>query len=276
MIAISALVMLGLAAGAALAQTQGAPAERDWTTGQQPTTLPPIVRAILVEALAREEEIKRRGPLRIAWPYDLPICLYEHRSCDPFFPLPICLFEHGLCGAVNRDGSIAIAPRFDFVDKFHEGRALVRLGGLYGYVDLNGKVVVEPRYPIAGRYRLGYAEVDVNGKSALIDLEGRQVLEPRFARAGAFTKGVFWVNDGVRDYRGPSGSATFAGVEVNSGSTQIVFVRGKWGLVDASGAWIRPPEFSDIAIFDSDKSDLMWAKAGTDWGLIKPDGTWLD
>ena len=99
---------------------------------------------------------------------------------------------------MNRDGGIAVAPRFDFVDEFHEGRALVRLGGLYGFVDSNGKVVIEPQYALAGRYRLGYAEVDIDGKSALIDREGRPVLEPRFARAGAFTKGVFWVNDGVR------------------------------------------------------------------------------
>ena len=27
------------------------------------------------------------------------------------FPLPICAFPRGLCGAVNRDGTIAVAPR---------------------------------------------------------------------------------------------------------------------------------------------------------------------
>jgi hypothetical protein len=276
MVSISVLLVVVLAAGAASTQTPGSATEQNVTTGQPAANLPPIVRAILAEALVKEEEIKRRGAMGVTWPYALPLCLSEKRPCGVAFPLPICLFEHGLCGAVNRDGSIAVAPRFDFVDEFHEGRALVRLGGLYGFVDLNGKVVVEPQYALAGRYRLGHAEVDIDGKSALIDREGRQVLEPRFARAGAFTKGVFWVNDGVRDYRGPAAGAIFAAVEVNSGLSQYVFARaGRWGLVDAAGTWIRRPEFTDIAIFDPENRDLMWAKADTGWGLIRPDGTWL-
>lgn len=275
-IVISALVVAVLAAGAASTQTPGGATEQNPATGQQGTALPAIVKAILAEALAKEEEIKRRGAMRVTWPYALPLCLSEKRPCGVAFPLPICLFEHGLCGAVNRDGSIAVAPRFDFVDEFHEGRALVRLGGLYGFVDSNGKVVIEPQYALAGRYRLGYAEVDIDGKSALIDREGRPVLEPRFARAGAFTKGVFWVNDGVRIYRGPVAGAIFAAVGLTSGATQIVFVaRGRWGLVDAAGTWIRRPEFTEIAIFDPENSDLMWAKTEAGWGLIKPDGTWF-
>ena len=191
-IVASAFVVLVLAACVVSAQTPGG------ATEQPSAKLPPAVRAILAEALATEQEIRRRGPMRVTWPYAMPLCLSDHRRCVVTFPLPVCMFEHGLCGAVNREGSIAVAPKFDFVDEFHENRALVRLGGLYGFVDLNGKIVVEPQYALAGRYRNGYAEVDIDGKSALIDREGRQVLEPRFARAGAFARNVFWVFDGAR------------------------------------------------------------------------------
>jgi hypothetical protein len=48
------------------------------------------------------------------------------------FPLPICAFPGGLCGAVNRDGTIAVRPQYDWVGKFWDKRAAVRLGGLYG------------------------------------------------------------------------------------------------------------------------------------------------
>ena len=269
-IVASALVVFVLAARVASAQTPGGVA------GQPSAKLPPAVGAILAEALATEQEIKRRGERRVTWPYAMPLCLSENRPCGVVFPLPICMFEHGLCGAVNRDGSIAVEPRFDFIDEFHEDRALVRLGGLYGFVDSNGKVVVEPQYALAGRYRNGYAEVDIGGKSALIDREGRQILEPRFARAGAFATNAFWVYDGARSYRGPVAGAIFAAIEVNSGTTQYVFAReGRWGLVDAAGEWIRKPEFTEIAIFDPANLDLMWAKTDAGWGLIKPDGTWF-
>jgi hypothetical protein len=116
----------------------------------------PIARTFLNDALAKEDELKRRGPRRVTF-----------FPASVSFPLPICLFEGGLCGAVNRDGSIVVEPRFDFVDDFHEGRARVRSGGLYGYVDLRGRLVVEPQYPIAGRYYRGLAEVDIGGKPAL-------------------------------------------------------------------------------------------------------------
>ena len=72
-----------------------------------------------------------------------------------------------------------MAPEFDWVDTFHEGRALVRLGGLYGYVDTEGRRIVEPQYEIAGVYRGGLAEVSISDKtttlaSATVKVEQRE------------------------------------------------------------------------------------------------------
>src|SRR5262245_15773749 len=53
----------------------------------------------------------------------------------PVFPLATCTFRGGLCGAVRRDGTVAVPPRYDWVGAFADGRAAVRLGGLYGFVD---------------------------------------------------------------------------------------------------------------------------------------------
>lgn len=260
--------MLSTGAGRRLAMLAGfvvcvivaAPASVQSQTDTKSDTLSPIARALLADALAAEDAAKRRGPRRVA------------RVVS--FPLPTCAFERGLCGAVNRDGSIVVVPRFDFVDDFHEGRAVVRLGGLYGYVDLQGRVVVEPQYALAGRYRLGLAEVDVGGKSALIDLDGKEVLAPRFAGAIPFTKTVFWVNDGVRDL-GPlrPGREELAGVPFRPTGNRLR-PNAKWGLIDANGTWIREPEFNDIAGFDPENPELMWAMAGLKYGLIRPDGSW--
>jgi hypothetical protein len=40
------------------------------------------------------------------------------------------LFRDGLCGAVRCDLTVAVPPRFDWVGRFSQGRAAVRLGGL--------------------------------------------------------------------------------------------------------------------------------------------------
>jgi hypothetical protein len=258
----SLLVIVAIAASWTYvnAQTSNVPAEARSAMRRQIGTLSPIASAALAEALAREKEAKRRGWRHVAGP---PVS----------FPLPLCLFERGLCGAVNRDGGIVVEPRFDFVDEFHEGRAVVRFGGRYGYVDTNGKVVTSPQYAIAGRYRLGLAEVDIGGKSALIDLGGRQVLAPRFASAIPFTRDVFWVADGTREQHKLHGREEFSGPAFRP-TGNVLRSNAKWGLIDATGTWIREPDFRDIAGFDPENDHLMWAQAGTGWGLIRPDGSW--
>src|SRR5262249_38400296 len=64
------------------------------------------------------------------------------------FPLPMCAFPGGLCGAVRRDGSVAVPPRYDWVGLFSDGRAAVRANGVYGFVDEDGHEIVPPHYRI--------------------------------------------------------------------------------------------------------------------------------
>jgi WG containing repeat len=47
------------------------------------------------------------------------------------FPLAMCAFHGGLFGAVNRDGTVAVPPRYDWVGTFSDGRAAIRVSGLY-------------------------------------------------------------------------------------------------------------------------------------------------
>jgi WG containing repeat len=186
------------------------------------------------------------------------------------FPLPSCIFPGGLCGAINRDGSVAVAPRYDWVDRFYEGRALVRLNGLYGYIDAAGRVVDEPKYESAGTYSDGLAEVSIGGLSALIDLEGRLVLKPKFARALVFTSDAFWVNDGAR-------SPSFSRYQSPPGVARLneVYANGKWGLIARTGEWIRKPEFTEFGTFNLYDRSVALVKAKAGWGVIRPDGTWL-
>jgi hypothetical protein len=105
----------------------------------------------------------------------------DGRSWRMMFPQPTCLFRGGLCGAVRRDLTVAVPPRYDWVGRFFEGRAAVRLSGLYGFVDEDGREIVEPKYRIVGDYDgFGFAQVDVNGKSGLIDRDGKMVIEPKY------------------------------------------------------------------------------------------------
>src|SRR5262245_40202282 len=70
-------------------------------------------------------------------------------------PLAMCTFRGGLCGAVRRDGTVAIPPRYDWIGTFSDNRAAVRIGGLYGFVDEEGHEVIKPQYRIVDDFKFG-------------------------------------------------------------------------------------------------------------------------
>ena len=261
---ISAVALLAMLFPLARAFSQGESptTAASHTANQGAATLLPIGRAVLAAALAAEERVNSRGTF-----------------ASISFPLPMCGFAGGLCGAVNRDGTVAVAPTFDWVDRFYEGRALVRSGGLYGYVDTTGRIISRPQYEIAGAYSRGFAQVDDAGKSGLLDLEGQTVVEPRFGFVVPFTADRFWVTHERVISDGAPGTEQFSNGflrPVTIGDrAKTIWPRGGWGLIDRAGSWIREPMFSQIRIFDRSDNSLMWAKTDAGWGVIKADGSWL-
>jgi hypothetical protein len=146
----------------------------------KPLDLTPAGRAILQGKIAVDGQplYDRPGPTRPAT-----------------FPLAMCTFPGGLCGAVRRDGTLAVSPRYDWVGTFSENRAAVRIGGLYGFVDEEGREVVMPQYRIVDDYKFGFAQVDVSGKSGLIDRDGTMVIEPKYGFIHAIGPDRFRVSE---------------------------------------------------------------------------------
>lgn len=161
------------------------------------------------------------------------------------FPFPMCTFPDGLCGAVRRNGTVAVPPRYDWVGNFSGGRAPVRSGGLYGFVDENGREVVPPRYRIVGDYRFGFAQVDIDGKSGAIDLDGKLAIEPRYGAVEAIAADRFRVSD-KRQLRGTSGSEDFPSGTVvvlrrDEGTISDSSEEPKFEIIDRTGRLIEPP-----------------------------------
>jgi WG repeat protein len=195
------------------------------------------------------------------------------------FPLAMCTFSGGLCGAVRRDGTVAVPPRYDWVGPFAENRAAVRLHGLYGFVDEDGRETVQPQYRIVEDYHFGFAEVDVDGKSGIIDRDGKMVIEPKYGSINAIGPDRFRVTTG--------GSRASL---LDAGSSDIHFLRGggadasgmpidsSTGIIDLSGRWIEPllPSLSSLSSsFDKNDSSLRWTRKDKLWGLAHADGSWL-
>jgi hypothetical protein len=196
------------------------------------------------------------------------------------FPLAMCTFPSGLCGAVRRDGTVAVFPRYDWVGTFSENRAAVRVDGLYGFVDEEGREVVKPHYRIVDDYKFGFAQVDVDGKSGLIDRDGKMVIEPKYGSIRAISPDRFRVSD-LRQLGGTMGSEDFSGIRTVFTASGGVSISGflpeptdtATDVIDISGQWIVPPSTSRE--FDKDDPSIRWLERDKLWGLTRADGSWL-
>jgi hypothetical protein len=204
------------------------------------------------------------------------------------FPLPTCMFPGGLCGAVHRDGTVAVPPRYDWVGMFSDNRAAVRVGGLYGFVDEEGREVVKPQYRLVDDYKFGFAQVDVDGKSGLIDRDGDLVVEPKYGFIQAIARDRFAVSE-RRQLGGVTGGEDFSGTRVAftaSGDVSVSVVGLFLGpgndeaaiasdVVDISGQRIGPSRPSWSPRFDKDDPSIRWVRRDKLWGLARSDGGWL-
>jgi hypothetical protein len=199
------------------------------------------------------------------------------------FPLATCMFPGGLCGAVRRDGTVAVPPRFDWVGTFSDNRAAVRVGGLYGFVDEEGREVVKPQYRIVDDYKFGFAQVDVDGKSGLIDRDGKMIIEPKFGLIRAMGPDRFLVSE-RRQLGGMIGGENFTGVrseflarvfELPVERRMAMFPDPTAGVIDISGQWVEPPNTSPSLAFAEDDPSSRWVQRDKLWGLAHADGSWL-
>jgi hypothetical protein len=194
-------------------------------------------------------------------------------------PLPTCMFPSGLCGAVHRDGSVAVPPRYDWVGQFVESRAAVRVGGLYGFVDETGREIVTPQYRIVDDYKHGFAQVDVDGKSGLIDRDGKMVMEPKYGFIEAIGPDRFRVSE-RRRLGGLMGGEDFSGVQVKYTPSGLsisdpALTSGVQAteVIDSSGQRIEP--LIARRVFNKEDPTIRWVEKDRLWGLARADGSWL-
>jgi len=102
-------------------------------------------------------------------------------------------------GFIDSAGKFVIAPRFDRVGNFSQGRALFGSCNGYGFIDSNGNVLIKPHFDNARNFSEGLAAVavkstDENEVWGYIDLEGHWIIRPQFRNVQSFSGGLAAVN----------------------------------------------------------------------------------
>ncbi|WP_164879567.1 WG repeat-containing protein [Afifella aestuarii] len=189
-------------------------------------------------------------------------------------------------GFVDRDGKLAIPPKFDAVQPFAHGLAAARDGSHWGFIDTSGDWVIEPGFGEAQAFaEIGVAPVwklyewvliGRDGKRLDIDLGGHLASLSVGSGEPAPVQTTY-----APVYKSPDGKeiSSMPDLEIVGGfgapeaNLFLVRTHGALGIVDSDLNVLVPPLFDYID--PPRQPGGLWTAAGgaTYQALLKPDGT---
>lgn len=184
--------------------------------------------------------------------------------------IPTCRFEGARCGYIDRNGNVAIAPQFDWVDFFVDGRAPVGSGGKFGAIDSTGRFTIAPVYDSISEFDRGLALALVENRIGVIDQNGQLVVPAEHGLIVRLTDDAFLVAEPpyIERDRRPDWRL----------DRLFTPAHGKrWGIVASGGNWVMRPTLAQIRVASDDLSGIFWAaessNRSTQWRLAGRDGT---
>jgi hypothetical protein len=187
--------------------------------------------------------------------------------------IPTCRFEGARCGYIDRDGKTVIAPRFDWVGRFVDGRAIVGSAGRHGAIDASGRLVIRAAYDAMSSFDGGLAQVLVGDRLGVVDQDGQWIVPAQHGRIVRISDNAFLVAE--PPYTKASGPLRPLGDYFNRSHP---YAHGKrWGIVASGGAWIVRPTFAKASVLSNNLNGLFWASdssnVGARWQLMRADGS---
>lgn len=160
-----------------------------------------------------------------------------------------------------------------------------RKGDKWGFVDKNKKIVIEPKYDSVEPFQNGRAIVKINYKYGLIDESGKEITSVKYGTFFNFSDELAFVAEGSV-YAFGNKSSFNSGFIDKSGNVVIplkyengssfsenlatVKQNGKWGYIDKSGKTFLPFIYDETNFF---KDGLAFVSQNGEWNLIDKTGT---
>ena len=175
-----------------------------------------------------------------------------------------------------KTGDVVIPFKYDDVETFSEGLAIVKLKNEYGFVDKSGKVVVPIKYDGVIDFSEGFAKVRLRDKWGVVNKSGKEIVPLKYDDVWYFIEGLAAVK-----LKGKWGFVDKSGKEVvplkydekqefNEGLAAVK-LNDKWGHVDKSGKEVVPLKYDDVAWYFNE--GLASVKLKGKWGFVDKSGT---
>ena len=173
-------------------------------------------------------------------------------------------------GFVSEDPLYSVNAKFDFVENFSEGLAVVTIEGETGYITKDGKLKIEPNFDDGYSFKNGFGVVEKNGFFGLINRSGEYVIEPTYDDLGNVNNGLlsFEKNNksGFFNSKGEIKiSPQYSNVSSFKNKLAIVEKNYNVGIIDTNGLSVIDLKYAAIKILDK---AIFAVKNDTAWGLI--------
>lgn len=174
---------------------------------------------------------------------------------------------------IDKTGKVILNKKYFYAFRFHDGLALVSVGGTtHGYINKTGKEVIPCQFTDAVDFSEGLASVrkTPNSKRGYIDVKGKMVIPAIYDETGSFIHGVAVVTTaGKQNVINKSGREAFSlngNIIVdyfNNGSNGLAVIQSpsnKLGLIDYTGKIVVEPKYEQYSL-ENFKNNFDYTRA---------------
>jgi hypothetical protein len=156
-----------------------------------------------------------------------------------------------LWGFIDNEGKVVIEARYDFVENFSEGLAVISRKGKFGYILKTGEELIPPYYDEAESFHNNLAIVSENNKSGVINKNGKMVVPLIYSEISDYSEDLASASDGTYyGYINRNGNIVIPLKFISAGDfkngTAICEKENGFGLIDTNGIEKIPFKFETL------------------------------
>jgi hypothetical protein len=180
-------------------------------------------------------------------------------------------------GFINDKGEVAIDLKFEWVENFSDGIAMIGAGDEVSFIDKEGKEISKERFTDGFAFNKGFAIVEKNDFFGIINRIGEFIVEPIYDDIGENSEGLFYAQkDGLFGYLNEVGEIAIPFVYVDAldfhqGVAVVTDSSGSRGLISKEGSRITSFDYDWIESFKSIELPVRFRQDGL-LGLLSRGG----